>query len=250
MYNCPIAILILELFSLKTIVLPDVTIETECSPDITLMVLGGRKAAAWWITSLDFHRRLWAVDSGVDLCFDAGILPDRLVGDGDSASPEAWKWASDNGADVSKLDRDKDLTDFQIAIDLLSQKEEDSEKALFVTGGFGGRFDHLWSTLISFLNCGRNIRPLGMADETEGMIFLHGPGSLKMSFGRHPGAISLISFAGESRGVSIKGVRWPLEDVVLKYGKPYSISNRLAEGREAEVSVKNGTVGVYWVWEV
>ena len=249
MYNCPIAILILELFSLKTIALPDLTIDTECCPDITLMVLGGRKPAAWWLSSIDFHRRLWAVDSGVDLCFDAGILPDRLVGDGDSASPAAWKWALDNGVDVSKFDRDKDLTDFQIAVDLLSQKEG-REKALFVTGGFGGRFDHLWSTVISFLNCGASIRPLGMADETEGMVFLHGPGSLKMSFGKCPGAISLISFTGESRRVSIKGVRWPLEDVVLKYGEPYSISNRLAEGSEAEVSAESGTVGVYWVWKV
>ena len=174
MYNCPIAILILELFSLKTIALPDLTIDTECSPDITLMVLGGRKPAPWWLSSIDFHRRLWAVDSGVDLCFDAGILPDRLVGDGDSASPAAWKWALDKGVDVSKFDRDKDLTDFQIALDLLSQKEG-SEKALFVTGGFGGRFDHLWSTVISVWNCGAGIRPLGMADETEGMVFLHGP---------------------------------------------------------------------------
>ena len=89
-----------------------------------------------------------------------------------------------------------------------------------------------------------------MADEREGMIFLHGPESLKISFSRTPGAISLISFTGESRGVSIKGVKWPLEDVVLKYGEPYSVSNRLADGREAEVSVGCGTVGVYWVWEV
>ncbi len=36
--------------------------------------------------------------------------------------PEAWKWAVDNGSDVSKFNKDKDLTDFQIALDLLSQK--------------------------------------------------------------------------------------------------------------------------------
>ena len=235
---------------MKTIVLPDLMIETECGTDITMMVLGGRRPAAEWMRSVEFHGSLWAVDSGVDLCFDAGILPDKLVGDGDSASPEAWKWAVDNGVDVSKFEKDKDLTDFQLALDLLSQKDKACEKALFETGGFAGRFDHLWSTVVSFLNCGASIRPLGMADETEGMIFLQGPGSLKMSFGKRPGAISLISFTGESRRVSIKGVRWPLEDVCLEYGKPYSISNRLAEGKKAEVSVKEGTVGVYWVWEI
>ena len=235
---------------MKTIVLPDLTIETECDLDITMMVLGGRKPATGWMRSVDFHSGIWAVDSGVDPCFEAGILPDKLVGDGDSASPEAWKWAVENGVDVRKFDKDKDLTDFQIALDLLSQKDERSEKALFVTGGFAGRFDHLWATVISFLNSGKNIRPFGMADEIEGMIFLRGPEKLKIDFKRTPGAISLLPFTGESKGVSIKGVRWPLEDVCLEYGKPYSVSNRLGEGKQAEVSVKEGTVGVYWGWEI
>lgn len=235
---------------MKTIVLPDLTIETECDLDITMMVLGGRKPSADWMRSLGFYKNLWAVDSGVDPCFEAGILPDKLVGDGDSASPEAWQWAVDNGVDVSKFNRDKDLTDFQIALDLLSGKGGEKQKALFITGGLAGRFDHLWATVISFIYCGENIRPFGMADEIEGMIFLSGPEKLKIDFKRSPGAISLIPFTGESRGVSIKGVRWPLEDVCLKYGKPYSVSNRLADGKQAEVSVKEGTVGVYWVWEI
>ena len=235
---------------MKTIVLPDLTIETECDLEITVMVLGGRKPSAGWIRSLDFYKSLWAVDSGIDPCFEAGIMPDRLVGDGDSASPEAWQWAADNGVDVSKFNRDKDLTDFQIALDLLSGKGGEKKKALFITGGLAGRFDHLWATVISFLNCGKNIRPFGMADDIEGMIFLRGPEKLKIDFKRSPGAISLISFTGVSSGVSINGVRWPLEAVALKYGKPYSISNRLAGGRKAEVSVGEGTVGVYWVWEI
>ena len=226
------------------------TIETDCDSDITMMVLGGRKPSAGWMMAIDFYKSLWAVDSGVDTCFEAGILPDRLVGDGDSASPEAWQWAEDSGVDVSKLNRDKDLTDFQIALDLLSGKNEMEDKSLFITGGFGGRFDHLWATVISFLNCGKNIIPIGMADEIEGIVFLHGPEKLKIDFKRSPGAISLIPFTEESRGVSIKGVMWPLKDVFLKYGKPYSVSNRLAGGKEVEVCVGEGTVGVYWVWKV
>lgn len=235
---------------MKTIALPDITIEKECDIAITMMVLGGRKPSVCWMRAIDFYNSLWAVDSGVDPCFEARILPDRLVGDGDSASLEAWQWAVDNDVDVTKFNKDKDLTDFQIALDLLSEKDERKEKALFITGGFAGRFDHLWATVISFLNCGKNLIPLGMADEIEGVIFMHGPEKLKIDFKKRPGAISLIPFTGEGSGVSIKGVRWPLKDVSLKYGKPYSISNRLAGGREVEISLDEGTVGVYWVWEV
>ncbi|NLD04694.1 MAG: thiamine diphosphokinase, partial [Synergistaceae bacterium] len=157
---------------MRTIALPDITIEKECDLDITMMVLGGRKPSVCWMGAIDFYKSLWAVDSGVDPGFEAGILPDRLVGDGDSASPEAWQWAMDHGVDVSKFNRDKDLTDFQLALDLLSKKDERKEKSLFITGGFAGRFDHLWATVISFLNCEKNVIPLGMADEIEGLIFL------------------------------------------------------------------------------
>lgn len=235
---------------MRTIALPNITIEKECNVDITMMVLGGRKPSVSWLRTINFYRNFWAVDSGVDSCFEAGILPDRLVGDGDSASPEAWQWAVDNGVDVSKFNKDKDLTDFQIALDLLSGKDERKKRALFVTGGLGGRFDHLWATLISLLSCGKQVIPLGMADEIEGILFLHGPERLKMNFKRVPGAISLIPFSDESSGISIKGVRWPLEDVSLKYGKPYSVSNRLAGGMEVEISLNMGTLGVYWVWEI
>lgn len=235
---------------MKKIVLPDLIIEIECPDDITTMVLGGRKPSPEWLSSLDFLKNIWAVDSGIESCFDSDIVPDKLVGDGDSASPEAWQWAVDKGVDVSKYSMEKDRTDFQLALELFSEKAGNEEKSLFLTGCFGGRFDHLWSTLISFLSGEKNVRPLGMADEIEGMILLNGPGRLDLNFSKPPGAISLISFTTVSRGVSVEGVRWPLENVVLEYKDPYSISNRLSGGKKAGVSVTEGTVGVYWVWEV
>ncbi len=73
---------------MKTIVLPDLTIEIECDLNITMMVLGGRKPSADWMRSLDFYKNLWAVDSGIDPCFEAGILPDKLVGDGEAPLPK------------------------------------------------------------------------------------------------------------------------------------------------------------------
>ena len=235
---------------MKKIVLPNLIIETECPEDITMMVLGGRKPSAEWLSSLDFPKNIWAVDSGIESCFDSDIVPNKLVGDGDSASSEAWQWGIDNGVDVSKYGSEKDRTDFQLALELFSEKDGNKNKAIFLTGCFGGRFDHLWSTLITFLSAGKNARPLGMADEIEGMILLHGPGRLDLNFIKPPGAISLISFTTVSSGVSVEGVRWPLENVVLEYKDPYSISNRLSGGKKAGVSVTEGTVGVYWVWEV
>lgn len=186
------------------------------------------------------------MDRGVEACRAAGLVPDRLIGDQDSASLETWQWAEAQGVPVEKYDSDKDLTDFQLSLDLASQAA--GGRCLFVTGAFGGRFDHLWSAVVSFLNrCGRCV-PLCMADDAEGMFFLKDAETLDLTFAKHPLAFSLVPFSESCRGVSLHGVRWPLEGVTLTYRDPYSVSNRVDAGLRASVSLSEGTLGCYWCW--
>lgn len=233
---------------LKELIIPDLLVRTNVEEEILLMVLGGRKQSVDWLNSISFNECIWAIDSGVDSCFAAGIIPEKLVGDADSADPIAWQWALDNGVSVSKYPRDKDLTDFQIALTLLSQETKLEKRAVFLTGCFGGRFDHLWSTFISFLNFSEKYIPIGMADEREGIIFLNGEDSVQMFFNKKPQAISLIPLSKTCTGVSICGVRWPLNNVLLEYRNPYCISNSIEDGKDVVVSVEKGRLGVYWEW--
>ena len=216
------------------------------SGELLLMVLGGRAPAPEWFSSLAWRGEVWAVDRGVETCRKCGIVPYRLIGDCDSAEPSSWQWAVDGGAPVFKYESDKDLTDFQLALDLAVQSGR--SYCIAVTGAFGGRFDHLWSSVLSFLHRSDEYVPLLMADDREGLLVLKGEEELSLSFEKKPEALSLIPFSRECWGVSLRGVRWPLSDVVLEYRDPYSVSNRLADGLEAEVEVKNGLLGVYWEW--
>lgn len=233
---------------MRAISLPFVSIDIQYSGDICLMVLGGRAPAVPWLSALDFAQEVWAVDKGLEYCLDAEITPDRLIGDCDSSSVSAWKRAVELGVPVSKFESDKDLTDFQLALDIFSDDRKDkSTGGLFLSGGFGGRFDHLWSVVISFLHRPGKFIPIGMADDEEGMVFLKGPARASASFAKRPESVSLIPFSGECTGVSINGVRWPLDDVMLEYSRPYSISNRLAGGA-AVFGLTEGLLGFYWKW--
>lgn len=228
-------------------VLPDIQANVKNTKGETLtLVLGGRAPQLEWFSSLALGGELWAVDKGVEVCRAAGRMPDRLVGDCDSASRESWQWAVDGGAPVFQYESEKDLTDFQLALDLASELED--SKNIFVTGAFGGRFDHLWSSVVSLLHRGDEYKPLGMADDREGVIFLRGEDSLDLEFARRPSVVSLIPFSRECWGVSIENVRWPLRDVVLEYRDPYSISNRIGDELKAAVRITTGLVGVYWTW--
>ncbi|MDO4952555.1 MAG: hypothetical protein Q4E34_01855, partial [Synergistaceae bacterium] len=97
--------------------LPKLTIETQYPDDTVLFVLGGRQPDAEWLKALDFQTGVWAVDKGADVCRAAGIVPEMLIGDCDSADKEIWKIFAENGVTCAdKYPADKDLTDFQLAL--------------------------------------------------------------------------------------------------------------------------------------
>lgn len=213
------------------------------------MVLGGRAPAAGWLAALAFGGEAWAVDRGIEACRAAGIVPRRLIGDCDSAARESWRWAEDNGVPVERYQSDKDLTDFQLALEIFRAQNKDCVKKIFLTGAWGGRFDHLWSLLLSFLNFSSPHVPFCLADDREGLVIIDGPQEAAFTFDTAPKAVSLLSFSDDCAGVCISGVRWPLKEVALRYGFPYAISNRLDDGLRARVSCEKGRLGFYWVWD-
>lgn len=214
--------------------------------ELTLMVLGGRAPSADWLRSFSSRASsVWAIDRGVEVCIEAGLAPKILLGDRDSSSGRAWRRAEQMGAEVSMHKRDKDLTDFQLAMDKF-KRERRSRQGLVLTGAFGGRLDHMWSLLITALAAGPEVRPICMADENESLFFTDG-GTATFEFEHKPDYISLISFSEQCRGVNIEGVRWPLFDELLEYSFPYSVSNRPFESR-VSVSLDEGLLGVYFVF--
>lgn len=211
-----------------------------------LLVLGGRAPDTPWLDSFRQEGwELWAVDRGVEACRRAGWLPRLVLGDRDSASPADWDWAVSAGGEERLFCKDKDATDFQLALQELA--EIDPRPQVLLTGAFGGRLDHLWSLMHSFLP-GTAWTPLGMADQEEGVYLLPGPGKVEVRFGDPiPQAVSLLPLRGDCEGVGISGVRWPLVDTHLALSHPYAVSNRLEGGEGGfRAEVRRGTLGVYW----
>ena len=117
-----------------------------CFQDACLLVVGGRAPEAAWLREAAKGREVWAVDHGLDACLAAGIRPQRLIGDGDSAAPAAWQLAKEQHIPIEQFPVEKDDTDTQLALKLA---REAGFPAAIVTGAFGGRFDHALSTVTS-----------------------------------------------------------------------------------------------------
>ena len=230
--------------------LPDITIEGAARWDSAplVMVLGGRAPSPEFLASLARGCEVWAVDRGVEACRAAGVVPAALIGDRDSGSAQSWRWAAERGAKTREYQSDKDLTDFQLALEILADECKNNEKRIILTGALGGRFDHLWSLTLSFLNRTRAGVPFCMADDREGVMFVRGGEAYSLSFARRPKALSLLSFSPLCRGVNLSGVHWPLTGAELRYDFPYAVSNRVEGEGRVEISCVSGTLGLYWTW--
>jgi thiamine pyrophosphokinase len=209
--------------------------------ETTLFLLGGRRPNADWLRHFAEANGpdVWAVDGGVGACREAGIVPRVVIGDMDSAKPDDLRWASEEGARAFTSPREKDLTDFQLAINLL--REWEPERPLLISGCFGGRLDHLFSVLGTFAVPGS----LCMIDEMEGILLVDG--EARAFFRERPLAISLLSLSEKCEGVSISGVKWPLSGAALTRNHPWAVSNE-AVGEEVAVSCAEGLLGFYWVF--
>jgi thiamine pyrophosphokinase len=222
--------------------------------DKTLFLLGGRAPDPEWLLDLAVRNStdVWAVDRGVHSCRAAGLVPSVLIGDGDSASPEDWKWALSRGASEKLYDRDKDETDFQLAITLFEDaiRLDAPMPALIVSGCFGGALDHLMSNFYtSAFGSGNFFRC--MIDETEGAFFIFSEEKVTLEFSRTPEAVSLIPVTDNCAGVGISGVRWPLSDVALERKYLWTISNEVipdvgSTSSSVAVRCKKGILAVYW----
>lgn len=223
--------------------LPRLEIETSSSqqPEL-LLISGGRPPSSLWLAEVAGTRPVWCIDHGLDSCHKCGIIPERLIGDNDSVSPEILARAEQHHINIFSFPPEKDLTDTQLALRMIPHGT-----FVILSGAFGGRLDHLFSTVHSF--AGAEINGV-IADEKELLLPLAAGASAAIKFTVPPKAVSLLPLSEKCTGVSISGTKWPLTDQILTNNNPYAISNELKKDTDTiSVSVKGGMLSVYIFWE-
>ena len=226
----------------NTFLLPNLTIlHSQPIPQQQLILVGGGRAPAPnWLQSIATKAPLWCIDHGLDCCRQSNIIPQRLIGDGDSAAPENWQWAQEHQVATQRFDPYKDLTDTQLALDLAAKENA----YVLLTGALGGRCDHLLSTLFSFAH--QNIKGC-ISDERETILFLKAQEEMSLTFGANPKAVSLFPISAEVAGVTLQGAEWPLNQALLQQSLPYAISNRVL-ANQLTISIKSGIIALMICW--
>lgn len=205
-----------------------------------LFISGGRPPSREFFGEVASGRKIFCIDKGIELCKACEVIPNVLIGDFDSANQSAVEWARAKKIPVEKYPADKDFTDTQLALSRAT--EIFGEHVAILTGCFGGRFDHLYSTIFT---CAVANQKIFLADEHEIIFYLRGGESATIKFFEKPLAVSLLPMTSTCAGVTTKNLRWELNGATLTQNFPNATSNR-ADDDKIFISIERGTLAIYF----
>lgn len=171
-----------------------------------------------------------AADGGYSVLKKHGINPDYVVGDFDSLG------YIPNEENVIRLKPEKDFTDMYSAV----------EKGIVlgytnfvIFGATGGREDHTLANLQLIASLAERGINAVLVNGCRRITAIHN--TSKCFSSDYKGYVSVFSHSDISTGVTLEGLKYPLNDVELKNTFALGVSNEFT-GIESRISVKNGTL--------
>ncbi len=180
-----------------------------------------------------------AADGGFDYLEELGLRADYVLGDFDSVV------SYDLPSDSIRYPKEKDDTDMMLAVKLGLEKNY-TEFAIY--GGLGGRLDHTIANIQALSYLARH-GASGTLYSSDYAVRVVTDGTI--SFGKDlpenvPGNIcSVFSLSDTSTSVTIHGLKYETESVLLTNSFPLGVSNEFT-GKKAFVHVEKGTIAVLW----
>lgn len=181
-----------------------------------------------------------AVDGGLGYCGLLGVEPDLIVGDFDSVTEqEAEAIVALEGQIPDRIIRlpvEKDDTDMLAA---LKEGLKRGYRDFRIYAGMGGRFDHSFANVQCLLYL-KNQDAVGYLVDGSGMTLVIKNEEIRFKKGLE-GYLSLFALTEEACGVTIRGMKYPLENAVVTNDFPIGISNEFI-GEEAVIAVEDGSL--------
>ena len=205
----------------------------------TVLICGGEIEDSFALSFLDRIRPEYiiGIDRGLEFCYKYNIVPQYILGDFDSISPEVLSYYESRDIPLERYKPEKDATDTRIGLELALKLKS---RKIFLLGATGGRLDHFMANLKSLLiPLEQGCQPWIL--DTQNAITLLDRGikiTKNQQFGKY---ISFFSMGDRVEGVTLKGFKYPLEDYTLLNTEEIGVSNEL-EDETGEITFRSGVV--------
>lgn len=177
------------------------------------------------------YSTLICADGGSNSALKLDLIPDYIIGDLDSIKPETYDYFYDK-CKIIKI-RSQNDTDVEKCLKFaINQKFEEA----ILIGATGERLDHTFCNLGIVLKFFNKIK----------IKILHKKSLLEAYTGKIiltaiPGEIISIYGFDEKTKIKSAGLKYPLKNISLPFGKKESTSN-VATRKKVELEIKNGKV--------
>ena len=187
-----------------------------------------------------------AADGGFAYCRYLEIEPDLVLGDFDSLDENnmeaIMEMRSREPEKVRALPVKKDDTDMLAAI---KEGLKLGYKEFVIYGGQGGRLAHTMAN-IQCLNYLKEKGARGYLMDGDGMILV--AKNETVSFKKNlEGLLSLFSLGDKAEGVTIRNMKYLLDNATVTNDFPIGVSNEFI-GKESSITVENGTLLIMITW--
>lgn len=182
-----------------------------------------------------------AADKGASFLHSHLVVPDVVIGDFDSCDNHVVETLRAEGSRVVQLEREKDETDTEAALDLVRLQ---GYTKVVLLGALGGpRIEHCLANVFlleRYAKCGMDVSVRSGVTRITWACGDDYPSKKARSVRGSPGDfLSLIPVTERVLGVVTRGLKYPLDDGCLLRGLTLGISNELV-GTEAQVSCEKG----------
>lgn len=172
-------------------------------------------------------------DGGSEHALKAGITPNVIVGDFDSASPETVAVFKEQDIPFIEYPTVKDKTDTELAIDYAVAK---GYNEILLLGCFGSRVDHTLANIMLLASLAQKGIKVRAVDENNDLYVCLDNVEI---LGEPGDYVSLIPLTAEVIGVTTHNLAYKLENATLSLGSTLPLSNRLSQTKGI-VEIKDG----------
>lgn len=174
------------------------------------------------------------IDGGANHLHKMNIVPEYVVGDLDSIENDVLDYLTEKGCEFYKYPCKKNETDSELGILLAMEKEN---MCIDFYAALGGRIDHELANIgLLYYSLNKGLYPR-IITETEDIYILEDD---ELSIAGKPGdLVSVIPFKGDAKGVTLRGLEYPLDEFDMEYSIPRGISNVMVED-VCEINVIDG----------
>lgn len=203
-----------------------------------ILICGGTLSERFLRDMIETHPDavIYAVDGGLTVADAAGVMPQYLVGDFDTADP-LLVGRYETSCITLRHRPEKDATDTELAIDDALMRGADE---ILLLGATGSRLDHTLANIHMLYKVLLSGKTAWIMNENNRISLHREPFRRKKTdlFGTY---VSFLPFFGDVTGVCLSGVKYPLENATLTAGNSLGVSNEAVE-EVMEVSFTSGSL--------